>query len=114
MTTTTDHLAELAAVYSDVIPFSEGDCSGFQIRNVLPPLPCPQEPFDVILVPGQFEGYPSRLYFSRQPTGPIQKNWNGNRRFLERQWHAYSWKIDDGSPNLAMLVQQHLRGLITQ
>jgi hypothetical protein len=75
---------------------------------------CTPEIVDALLCFGdRGEGYATRLYFAERvtPKKPFKLNWNANGvRILERNWHAYSWKVPLGlSPEETLL--EHLKPL---
>jgi hypothetical protein len=57
------------------------------------------------------EDYPSRLYFSQKIAGPYTRNWNASdARIGERNWFAFSWKVDITNATLSQLLLAHLNG----
>jgi hypothetical protein len=107
MALTDDELAELKRSYPDVSAATEGGLTYLCLSNVTLPTGCVPAQTDVLLCPFPREGYPSRLYFAERVQCPANLNWNGITRVLERNWYAFSWKIE---PQLRLLqmVQAHL------
>jgi hypothetical protein len=52
----------------------------------------------------------SRLYFSQQINGRFARNWNGTARIGEKNWYAFSWKVELPAPTLSQLLLAHLTG----
>jgi hypothetical protein len=66
---------------------------------------------DALLCPTERDGYPSRLFFADQVTTSAPLNWNANAvRILDRNWHAFSWKVNRNL-RLVQMVAAHLRPL---
>lgn len=75
---------------------------------------CNPDVVDALLCFGdRGEGYATRLYFAERvaPARVITLNWNANGvRILERNWHAFSWKVPLGlSPEATLL--EHMKPL---
>ena len=75
---------------------------------------CKPEVVDALLCLGdRGEGYATRLYLAERvvPRKVITLNWNANGvRILERNWHAFSWKVPLGlSPEETLL--EHMKPL---
>lgn len=97
-------------MYGNATPFTEGTDELLLVTGTS--LPGGEATFDMVLVPKPFEGYSSRLYFSRVLPSAATRNWNGNRSFLERNWRAFSWQgVEVAGKRLIQLIQQHLQGL---
>jgi hypothetical protein len=62
----------------------------------------------LLLHPSQHSGYPTRLFFERNPG--VAGNWTSHR-VLDRDWCAKSWK--DVSPSLpwTAILCEHLRAV---
>lgn len=104
----TDELKRYGKALS-ILP--EGGIDFLQLEALRLPSGCTPEVCDALLCPIAKDGYPSRLYFSTQVTGPYTRNWNvTNARIGERNWWAFSWKVDLSSPTLAQLLIAHLNG----
>lgn len=107
-----DQIRELKDLYGDVRHASEGGFEFFMLPKLPLPEGCSPPRVDALLCPMPRDGYPSRLFYAERPSGKSTPNWNGQVRFLERNWHAFSWRINDPGPlRLAQVVQAHLRGL---
>src|SRR5208337_2625947 len=75
------------------------------------PTRCQPVECDALLCPEPKDGYPSRLYFSSQIQGAYTRNWNvSNARIVERNWFAFSWRVDTANPTLTQLLIAHLNG----
>jgi hypothetical protein len=74
------------------------------------PAGCTPPACDALLCPVAKDGYPSRLYFSVQVNGQFVRNWNSSVRIGEKNWFAFSWKVDLAFPTLAQLLLAHLNG----
>jgi len=75
------------------------------------PAGCTPSVCDALLCPVAKDGYPSRLYFAAQITGPYTRNWNvSGARIGEKNWWAFSWKVELASPTLAQILIAHLNG----
>jgi hypothetical protein len=74
------------------------------------PAGCNPAVCDALLCPVAKDGYPSRLYFAVQVSSQFARNWNGTVRIGEKNWSAFSWKVDLASPTLAQLLVAHLNG----
>jgi hypothetical protein len=91
-----DQLKELALL-GTVSQGQEGGLTYFLIEGLKLPDSCSPETTDALLCPQPRDGYESRLFFAEQINGPVARNWNGqNVRILERNWHAFSWKVPAG------------------
>ena len=107
-----DQIEELKRLFKDVSYASEGGYHYFLIRNVILPKPNTPASTDVLLCPNEREGYSSRLYFPTQIQCGKSLNWNGSTFIFDRQWYAFSWKLQSTERRLAQMVTSHLRGLI--
>ena len=75
------------------------------------PAGCRPAVCDALLCPVAKDGYPSRLYFSAQIAGAYTRNWNvTGARIGEKNWWAFSWKVNLSAPTLAQLLVAHLNG----
>jgi hypothetical protein len=108
-----EQVEELKSAYPSVLAATEGGVTYF----LIPQMPMPDgtipESVDVLLCPtADRHGYPSRLFFSQQVKGKKPLNWNTNGvRILERNWCAYSWKINGSGLRLFQLLALHLKAL---
>lgn len=71
---------------------------------------CTPATCNALLCPVPKDGYPSRLFFSEQISSRFARNWNGNIRIGEKNWYAFSWKVEIVSPTLVQLLLAHLNG----
>lgn len=75
------------------------------------PAGCEPAVCDGLFCPVPKDGYPSRLYLSTQVKSIYSRNWNvRNVRIGERNWFAFSWKVELTNPTLAQLLVAHLTG----
>lgn len=106
-----DEVAELKLLCPDVSIVVEAGCEFILLPGLILPEGCAPVQIDALLCPVERDGYASRLFFGVQIQSKNKPNWNANAvRIVERNWHAYSWKI---GPNLrlAQMVAAHLRAL---
>ena len=108
MTLPEDQLDELKRFFSSAACAKEAGITYILLPNAVLPSGCNPGSTDLLLCPAERDGYPSRLYFSAQISSPKQLNWNGSIRVLERNWFAYSWKVEAGL-RLAQMIQAHLQ-----
>lgn len=106
-----EQVDELKRLFSNVSYAEEGGFHYFLIENLQLPDGCQPGRSDVLLCPQLREGYQSRLYFPTQVSATKQLNWNGNTFILDRQWFAYSWRLQQNDLRLAQMVASHLKGL---
>lgn len=96
-----------------IVPFlcyaEEGGYPYFLLKDVELPACCNPGKVDVLLCPKPKDGYESRLFFPQVISGP-SRNWNGQVRVLERNWHAFSWAVP-GNLRLAEIFLIHLKAL---
>lgn len=105
-----DEVEELGRVFPGVERYSEGGEEFFLLPAVRLPNGCSPQQTDLLLCPTARDGYPSRLYFAEQVQAPITLNWNGSYT-IERQWHAFSLRIEESGLRLAQIAKAHLRAL---
>jgi len=104
-----DQIEELRSLYPGVSKCDEGGATFFLIPQLAMPDGCDPPSADALLSPTpRGDGYPSRLYLASQIATPTQRNWNGNIRILERNWHACSWKVNV-TLRLVQQVAAHLK-----
>lgn len=68
-----------------------------------------QGSLDALLCPQQRDGYPTRLFLSRQIPGK-GNNWS-THRILDRTWHTWSWTGVGQELRLAEILAAHLNAL---
>ena len=105
-----DQLSELKRFFPEVLAAQEGGITYLLLPATPMPDGCTPASVDILLCPSERDGYPSRLYFAERVQCATNLNWNGNCRVLERNWSAYSWKVETGI-RLLQMVQAHLRAL---
>lgn len=107
----TEQLEELKGYCSKLCGFSEGGVEFLYLEGLRLPTGCKPETCDALLCPTLREGYPSRLYFSTQVASPYARNWNvSNARIGEKNWFAFSWKVELENPTLIQMLVAHLTG----
>lgn len=88
---------------------SEGSVTFFHMEGLRLPAGCEPAVCDALLCPVEKDGYPSRLYFSARIVSGYTQNWNcSDARIGEKNWFAFSWKVDLVSPTLSQLLIGHL------
>jgi hypothetical protein len=101
---------ELKLYCSKLSLISEGGVTYFCMEGLRLPAGCEPNCCDALLCPDTGDGnYPSRLYLAVLVNSPYPRNWNGNVRIGERNWHAFSWKITAGL-TLAQMLNAHMSG----
>lgn len=102
---------ELKHYCSKLSAFTEGGVTFLYMEGLRLPVGCDPQVCDALLCPVPREGYPSRLYFLVQVKSPYTKNWNvSNTRIGEKNWFAFSWKVELASPTLVQILVAHLTG----
>ena len=106
-----EQIDELKRYCTKVSALSEGGIAVLYLEELRLPAGCKPEICDALLCPSAKDSYPSRLYFSAQITGPYTRNWNvTGARIGEKNWWAFSWKVELSAPTLAQLLVAHLNG----
>lgn len=104
-----DQIEELRRYCTNVASAPEGGCRFLLLEGMTLPGVCTPTTCDGLLCPTPRDGYQSRLFFSVQIASPRQLNWNVNGlRILERNWHAFSWKVETPGLRLAEVLVRHL------
>lgn len=106
-----DQVGELKQLFPGVQRCDEGGYAYFLLPGLSLPGGCTPGHADILLCPMPRDGYPSRLFFAQVVQSPVSRNWNNTSRILERNWHAFSWIIDQPGLRLAQLVAAHLEAL---
>lgn len=110
-----DQVQELKRLFGEVQSAEEGGVIFFLFLSLQLPDGCDHSTIQALLCPTARDGYTSRLFFAEKINmqNPKQTlNWNGlNQRILEKNWHAYSWKINRTDLRLAQMVVDHLSAL---
>lgn len=110
MTLPDDELTELKQFFKNVQTAKEGGITYVLMPGAVLPAGCAPGTMDLLLCPMPRDGYESRLFFAGRVQCKAGLNWNGNTRVLERNWVAYSWKIQ-AKLRLLQMVQAHLQAL---
>jgi len=106
-----DQLEELKSYCSKLSAFTEGSVTFLYLEGLRLPEGCQQQVCCGLLCPVPRDGYPSRLYFSEQIVSPFARNWNvSNARIAERNWFAFSWRVELVAPTLVQILVAHLAG----
>ena len=107
-----EQIEELKGYCSKVSALTEGNDTYLHLEKLRLPDGCEPRECDALLRPfGGSDGYPSRLYFSVQIRSSYTRNWNiSNARICEKNWFAFSWKVNTVSPTLAKILVAHLTG----
>ena len=107
-----EQIDELKRYCSIVSALTEGNDTFLYLEQLRLPQGCEPAACDALLRPFQgADGYPSQLYFSVQITSPYTRNWNViNARICEKNWFAFSWKVNPVSPTLVKILVAHLSG----
>lgn len=106
-----EQINELKRLSPNVSYAEEGGYHYFLIQGLQLPDGCHPNSSDVLLCPQLREGYQSRLFFPTQVGSSKQLNWNGSTFIFNRQWFAYSWRLQQSDLRLAQMVASHLKGL---
>jgi len=108
-----EQIDEMKAICPELFVCEEGKVTYYLLKNLKLPEGCAPAVVDALLRPvSGGDGYPSRLFFSAQIKGKTERNWNGlNVRILDRNWFAYSWRLNSEGQRLAQILANHLRAL---
>jgi hypothetical protein len=107
----TEQLVELKRYCTKLKVVDEGGVTFPYLEELRLPSGCSPVTCDALLCPVPRDGYPSRLFLSVQVSSPYSRNWNvTNARIAERNWFAFSWKVDLANPTLTQLLIAHLNG----
>jgi hypothetical protein len=111
MTFPDEQVEELRLLCQGVEQASEGTRDFYALSGLSLPEGCVPNQTDALLCPTEMDGYPSRLFFASHIEVAKSPNWNANGvRILEKNWHAYSWRVS-ADLRLAQMVVAHLKGL---
>lgn len=113
MTLPDEDVAELKDMFPEAQSATEGGFVYVLLPGVSLPDHCSPARVDLLLCPmSRGDGYPSRLFFSQQIQTRGSLNWNAQGvRILDRNWWAYSWKVNQGGLRLTQVVACHLTAL---
>ena len=104
-------IEELKRYCSKLSMLEEGGVAFLYLEGLCLPEGCQPKRCDGLLCPVAREGYPSRLYLSEQVTSLYTRNWNvSNARIGEKNWFAFSWKVELTEPTLVQILVAHLAG----
>jgi hypothetical protein len=113
MTEVSTQVEDLKRYCDRVGVLTEGGVTFYLLEGLRLPGGCTPSSCDGLLCPSERDGYPSRLFFSVQIAPAYARNWNwntSNARILERNWFAFSWKVEQATPTLVDLLIAHLNG----
>jgi len=106
-----EQIDEIKRYCEKVSALSEGGITFLLLEKLRLPAGCEPSVCDALLCPVSRDGYPSRLYLSVQVSSRYSRNWNmTNARIGERNWVAFSWRVDIPNPSPAQLLIAHLMG----
>jgi hypothetical protein len=105
-----EQVEELKKITPDLSIASEGGYTYILINKLFLPEGCIPAETTALLCPTPKDGYASRLFFPTIIRGCPSRNWNGNLRVLDRNWHAFSWRVP-GNLRLAETLLVHLNAL---
>ena len=104
-----DEVTELQKICAQVVQATrDAGCLFLYLGTITFRVGSRTESVEALLCPMPREGYPSRLYFSRQ-VAKAGLNWNGNLFLLGKNWYAVSWMLPKEKFRLAEMVALHLR-----
>lgn len=106
-----EQVEELKRYCQKLSAITEGGVTYLYLEGLRLPPGCQPPECDALLCPEPKDGYPSRMYFSSQIQSPYTRNWNvSNARIVERNWFAFSWRVELANPTLPRLLIAHLNG----
>jgi hypothetical protein len=112
MTFPPDQIEELKNLCPGASRGEEAGVSYFLLPQLALPEGCTPAPVDALLCPTPRDGYEFRLFFAQRISSKNSRNWHvSNVRILERNWHAFSYKINASSLRLAQMVIMLVRAL---
>lgn len=89
----------------------EGGVTFYSLEGLCLPAGCDPPVCDALLCPTSRDQYPSRLFLSVKVKSPYDRNWNReNARIGEKNWFAFSWKVEGANLTLAQILTGHLLG----
>ena len=102
---------ELKPYCTKLSMFTEGGVPFFSLEGLRLPGGCEPQVCDALLCPVTRDNYPSRLYLSVKVKSHYDRNWNcENARIGEKNWFAFSWKVEGADLTLAQVLMAHLLG----
>lgn len=105
-----EEINELKTIAPALSQAQEGGYTYILISGLVLPDGCIPATVDALLCSQPKDGYHSRLFFAEPIAGSPVRNWNGNIRVLDRNWHAISWQTQPGL-RLAEMLSVHLKAL---
>lgn len=107
-----EQIEELKRYCNGLSLLAEGGTDFFHLAGLRLPDGCTPSVCDGLLCPVPRDGYPSRLYLSAKVGCPFERNWNANDvRIAEKNWFAFSWKVEPTPPTLVQILLAHLAAL---
>jgi hypothetical protein len=107
-----DQVQELKSYCQGLKLLKEGDIEYLLLDKLVLPEGSDPNVSDALFCPVARDGYSSRLFFPQQVQGRFPRNWNGTCRIGERNWVAYSWKIERTGMTLKETLLEHLSALV--
>src|SRR5437016_5872537 len=107
------HIAALKRRCDAVSAAAEGAITYLLLAGLRLPEGCSPAVLDALLCLGERDNYATRLFFAERSSTStlVTLNWNANGvRILERNWHAFSWKVPM-NPSPEHVLLEHLKPL---
>jgi hypothetical protein len=106
-----DQVGELKRLCPEARQCDEGGRTYLLLPGLALPEGCSPATTTALLCPTERDGYPSRLFLAERVQSRTPLNWNASGvRILERNWHAFSWKVNPDL-RLTQMIAAHLRAL---
>jgi hypothetical protein len=106
-----EQIEDLKRYCASLSSLTEGGTTFFCLEKLPLPVGCSPAACDALLCPTSRDNYPSRLFLSVQVESPYSRNWNvTGARIGERNWFAFSWKVELPGATLVQLLLAHLAG----
>lgn len=103
----------LKKVASDLSSTQEGGRTFFLLKNFKLPNGSVPDRMDLLFCAESVNGYPSMLFFEKQPTGCNSLlSWTGAITILGRSWVSFSWRMPESSMNLVERFLAHFTPLV--
>lgn len=111
MQLTEDEILGLKTTYEcEVFQVTEAGVTYLYVPRFLPL--APDGSVDILLCPSPRDGYPSRLFFSKQIPTAAGRNWNAQGvRIADKNWFGFSWKVETPGLSIAQMLGAHLQGV---
>ena len=107
----TEQIEALKPYCASLRALVEGGTTFFYLEKMPLPVGCTPSSCDALLCPSSRDNYPSRLYLSVKVESPYSRNWNvTDARIGEKNWFAFSWKVELPGATLVQILLAHLAG----